>query len=624
MPSNFDSEALQYFVRYGSLENERERQKIAEWIDDWEPIPPDQTNIHAHYAKVINDFVSDAQINALLEEQDSVKEDLIKELLHLLHQVAEVPTEKYTNLPEQRLLEVFKSKDVVNQDLAIMRKSRYPEQPDWEQHYRDALKQAIQDEDEQHLQQYADLKDEISVTWQIAQEADQNPLKHLALKAQEPSLQHDFEAMTIEEFRDTWLKANNKYRRFLKERYPKSAVDLNAFDTAFRQIRKREAVIKHPILQQGKAAIAQAWADKIDEERIQKTLEQIDRLRRAALQKLYEKIAAIQALLAQLAPFLGSEGIPGRLWDLSEGHWKRMDMRTLQEYAALLEQRKDLAELAELLGRFRQAEAALEWEQYEETLYFQEEEIDYTGASELVGVVESDELSRLLPSELALFSDPTTEDIFYKRYLEKRLQTFDYIARLSIEQSEQSERQRQKKVEADKGPFILAVDTSGSMHGTPEYIAKVLAFALAKIAIKEKRQAYLISFSTQIKTLDLSKVHQALPQLIEFLQMSFHGGTDATPAVREAIRQMRDGHYKKADLLLVSDGVFGHLDAPTTREIDQLKASGNRFHALMIGGGYYEQALAFCDKVWQYHPSSDGVRTLVRIMQESLAAANEG
>ena len=47
-----------------------------------------------------------------------------------------------------------------------------------------------------------------------------------------------------------------------------------------------------------------------------------------------------------------------------------------------------------------------------------------------------------------------------------------------------------------KGPIIVCVDTSGSMQGTPENIAKTVTFALSKIAIEEERKCYLISFST--------------------------------------------------------------------------------------------------------------------------------
>lgn len=41
------------------------------------------------------------------------------------------------------------------------------------------------------------------------------------------------------------------------------------------------------------------------------------------------------------------------------------------------------------------------------------------------------------------------------------------------------------------------------MHGTPENIAKTVAFALAKIAVEQERLCYIISFSTDIETLEV-------------------------------------------------------------------------------------------------------------------------
>ena len=49
---------------------------------------------------------------------------------------------------------------------------------------------------------------------------------------------------------------------------------------------------------------------------------------------------------------------------------------------------------------------------------------------------------------------------------------------------------------------------------------------------------YLISFSTEIETLDISdfKTGNALEKLVQFLRMSFHGGMDATPALHLSLK----------------------------------------------------------------------------------------
>ena len=97
------------------------------------------------------------------------------------------------------------------------------------------------------------------------------------------------------------------------------------------------------------------------------------------------------------------------------------------------------------------------------------------------------------------------------------------------------------------------------MHGTPEQVAKTLCFALLKIAIQENRKCYLISFSTGIQTLNLTDLKNSLNLILDFLSMSFHGGTDASPALEEALRMLNTNDYKEADVLMISDFVMSSL-----------------------------------------------------------------
>lgn len=92
---------------------------------------------------------------------------------------------------------------------------------------------------------------------------------------------------------------------------------------------------------------------------------------------------------------------------------------------------------------------------------------------------------------------------------------------------------KKEQDEDAQGPFIICVDTSGSMHGTAENVSKTLCFAILKIAIRDNRKCFLISYSTQLMTLNLTDFKTSIDKLIEFLSMSFNGGTDATPAMQK-------------------------------------------------------------------------------------------
>ncbi|POB66811.1 protein viaA, partial [Vibrio vulnificus] len=62
-----------------------------------------------------------------------------------------------------------------------------------------------------------------------------------------------------------------------------------------------------------------------------------------------------------------------------------------------------------------------------------------------------------------------------------------------------------QQVEIEKGPFVLCVDASGSMSGFPEQSAKAMAYALMQIALAEGRDCYVILFSTEQITYELTK-----------------------------------------------------------------------------------------------------------------------
>jgi uncharacterized protein with von Willebrand factor type A (vWA) domain len=70
-------------------------------------------------------------------------------------------------------------------------------------------------------------------------------------------------------------------------------------------------------------------------------------------------------------------------------------------------------------------------------------------------------------------------------------------------------------------------------------------------------------FSTAIETPNLTDIKNNLDKLIAFLSMSFHGGTDATPAMKGALRMLEAEDYKKADVIVVSDFVMSGFNEQT-------------------------------------------------------------
>lgn len=89
-----------------------------------------------------------------------------------------------------------------------------------------------------------------------------------------------------------------------------------------------------------------------------------------------------------------------------------------------------MQDLAEMLGRMRQTEKELEEKSFSTIDIKQQWKLEYASKADLIGIKESDDLSSLLPTETALLADETMQFIFFKKFAEKKLQTFEYQANI--------------------------------------------------------------------------------------------------------------------------------------------------------------------------------------------------
>jgi uncharacterized protein with von Willebrand factor type A (vWA) domain len=155
------------------------------------------------------------------------------------------------------------------------------------------------------------------------------------------------------------------------------------------------------------------------------------------------------------------------------------------------------------------------------------------------------------------------------------------------------------------------------MHGAPEHIAKVVTFAIVKIALQEKRKVFLISFSTSIKTIELTDLPNSLDKLVNFLRMSFNGGTDPHPALLEGCKQMENENYKKADLIMISDFVMGNLGSNIINMMNKAREEKNKFYALTISAYGNENTMSDFDETWIYNQNDSGsMKRLVKRLRD--------
>lgn len=328
--------------------------------------------------------------------------------------------------------------------------------------------------------------------------------------------------------------------------------------------------------------------------------ERIDEMRKTILDELYKKIQNFKRLEKLLSPFIKDFG---RLWDLSEGFFETSGFEILEQFAKFLEQDQSLQELAEILGKQNRAQSIFEKELRDKVVIKTEWHPQNAYRGEIKGICFSNDISSVLPSELALMKNPATKKLFQLRFAQKQLLSFEYQRNVERTKKESTQEEVSIEKKKPKGPIIICVDTSGSMHGTPENIAKTVTFALSKIALEEERKCYLISFSTGIETLDMSdfKKGDSLQKLVRFLQMSFNGGTDASPALQHAIKMLQSNDYKNADVLMISDFVMANLPRDLIDAIEVEKEKNTDFYSLVIGTSGNQGAIDYFNHNWSYN-----------------------
>jgi uncharacterized protein with von Willebrand factor type A (vWA) domain len=327
---------------------------------------------------------------------------------------------------------------------------------------------------------------------------------------------------------------------------------------------------------------------------------------------LQTKIMQFEQITNLLAPFTNELG---RFWDLSKGTWKKSSLETFHKYEQLIQNEEKIKELAEMLGRWTDAEVEIEEELFETVIakskYIRSD--DYK--TEINGLENSNDFNRMLPAEAALLSEKDTETLFYKKYAEKALLSFRYEGQKKTKGENTLMQRRSKPKEKERGPFIICIDTSGSMEGVPEYVAKVLCFAIIRMAAKQKRHCYLISFAVGVQTINLLELEHSLDKVADFLLMRFDGGTSINPALIAALDMLQTKEYTNADLLMVSDFIMYDIREDIIKRIHSEQSKGTSFHSLTINNAPNYNILDVFDNCWIYKPED---RTIMHQLAKDL------
>ena len=355
-----------------------------------------------------------------------------------------------------------------------------------------------------------------------------------------------------------------------------------------------------------KQLFLQKWRESLISRIMSLELELADQERERMLKELEQRMEIASEVEQTLNP-----QNPGKLWDMSAARLLQGDTRRLRHYARFLAKNPELQRIAAELGRTaRQESKNRDRLSHHEAQTLQYEQMDNV-PDDLVGVHQSDQLNRLLSSEAMLLANPELETIFYKHLVERRLLNYHFMGQSRSLRKTKVEHYLQGEEPLPKGPFIVCIDTSGSMSGYPEETAKALCFGLLQIALSDGRECIIQLFSTEVVSYELTGA-TGLQEALSFLGSSFKGGTDLTPCFADVLGKMQQARYENADAIVLSDFIAQRLPAELITQVEALKQKGNRFNAVSLSRHGKPALMKIFDAVWRFDTGISG-RLLRRI-----------
>jgi len=285
-------------------------------------------------------------------------------------------------------------------------------------------------------------------------------------------------------------------------------------------------------------------------------------------------------------------------WDMMRGLLRSAGWQEVVRARRLIESLPELARIVRQLGRARATDepdpsSPSEQPVMEEHLAMREVERieqvpDYPG--ETLGVRRSGRVARMLPAEAMLLLHPRLRLVWHARHAERTLLTYQDDDRLPQVAHElalawRPAARRAPDRRLEMGPMLVCVDTSGSMQGGAEAVAKAVVLEAMRTAHAQRRPCHLFAFSGphEVVQTELALDCDGVARLAAFLGQGFRGGTDVSGPLELALAKLDEQRWQLADLLIASDGEFGATPAVADRLRRAKDELGLRVQGILIG-----------------------------------------
>ena len=221
------------------------------------------------------------------------------------------------------------------------------------------------------------------------------------------------------------------------------------------------------------------------------------------------------------------------------------------------------------------------------------------------GIHRSDRIARMLPAEAILLGHPRLRLVWHARRAERTLLSYeddDRMTEVRLHQAPVSQPrpgpQAGKRLEL--GPMLVCVDTSGSMQGGAEAVAKAVVLEAMRAAHAQQRACHVFAFGgpEELVEMELGVDRAGIETVTQFLGQAFRGGTDICGPLERVIAKLEDQRWQLADLLIATDGEFGATPELAARLAAVKRELGLRVQGVLIGDRETVGLLEVADSIY--------------------------
>ncbi|HHW64560.1 MAG TPA: VWA domain-containing protein, partial [Rhodocyclaceae bacterium] len=312
-------------------------------------------------------------------------------------------------------------------------------------------------------------------------------------------------------------------------------------------------------------------------------------------------------------------------WDALRGLLRSSEWREVLRIRRMIERLPELARIIRSLGRALAAAEPSDASHALETVTEPAAAQSFIARRQRVpdmpgetrGIHRSGRIVRMLPAEAMLLGHPQLRLVWHARRAERTLLAYEDDDHLLDMRHASAPvlRPTPRPAPANRlelGPMLVCVDTSGSMRGGAEAVAKAVVLEAVRSAHAQGRGCLVFAFGGPDEVLEmaLGLDLDGVTRLARFLGQGFGGGTDIGAPLERAIARLEESEWRNADLLIASDGEFGATPALAERLHAVRRERGLRVQGILIGDRETIGLLELADDIhwvrdWRRYATAD-------------------